>query len=72
VNICYLANYETFKSTKSVEDYQLNVVRQNPNLEKNFKNAVIQFEKPLTIVSFFEEEKKCVENHIIMIGDTAD
>jgi len=71
VNICYLANYETFKQYKSIEDYQLNVVRENPNLEKIFKNAEIQFEKPLTISQVSFEEKKCVENHIIMIGDTA-
>jgi hypothetical protein len=35
---------------------------------RNFKNAVIQFEKPLTISQVSFEEKKC-ENHIIMIGD---
>jgi flavin-dependent dehydrogenase len=71
VNICYLANYETFKQHKSIEDYQINVVCQNPNLKEIFKNAVIQFEKPLTISQVSFEEKKCVENHIIMIGDTA-
>ncbi|MFT5251379.1 MAG: flavin-dependent dehydrogenase, partial [Flavobacteriales bacterium] len=42
VNICYLANYETFKKHKSTEDYQLNVVSQNPNLKYIFNNAVIQ------------------------------
>jgi hypothetical protein len=29
VNICYLANYETFKQHKSIEDYQRNVVCEN-------------------------------------------
>ncbi len=71
VNICYLANYETFKLYKSIEDYQENVVCKNPNLKEIFKNAIIQFEKPLTISQVSFEKKKCVENHILMIGDTA-
>ena len=71
VNICYLANYETFKQHKSVEDYQKNVVCENPKLAAIFKNAVIQFKKPLTISQVSFEKKKCIENHIIMIGDTA-
>lgn len=71
VNICYLANYETFKQYKSIEDYQTNVVYQNPNLKEIFENAVIQFEKPLTISQISFERKRAVESHIIMIGDTA-
>jgi flavin-dependent dehydrogenase len=71
VNICYLANYDTFKKYKSIEEYQTNVVCQNPNLKEIFKNANIQFEKPLTISQVSFEEKKCVEDHILMIGDTA-
>lgn len=71
VNICYLANYETFKLHKSIEEYQENMVCKNPNLKEIFKNAVIQFEKPLTISQVSFEKKKCVENHILMIGDTA-
>jgi flavin-dependent dehydrogenase len=71
VNICYLANYETFKQYKSIEEYQLNVVCENPNLNEIFKKAEIQFEKPLSISQVSFDEKKCVENHIIMIGDSA-
>jgi flavin-dependent dehydrogenase len=71
VNICYLANYETFKKHKSTEDYQLNVVSQNPNLKYIFNNAVIQLDKPLTISQVSFEAKKCVEDHVLMIGDTA-
>lgn len=71
VNICYLANYETFKKYKSIEDYQLKVVCENPNLKEIFNNVILQFEKPLTISQVSFEEKKCVENHILMIGDTA-
>jgi 2-polyprenyl-6-methoxyphenol hydroxylase-like FAD-dependent oxidoreductase len=54
-------------SNTSIEDYQKMWFVKIRNLSEI---AVIQFEKPLTIsqVSF---EEKCIENHIIMIGDTA-
>ena len=71
VNICYLANYDTFKKYKTIEDYQINVVYKNPNLKAIFEKAVIQFEKPLTISQVSFAEKKNVENHVLMIGDTA-
>ncbi|WP_395043843.1 NAD(P)/FAD-dependent oxidoreductase [Flavobacterium sp.] len=71
VNICYLANYETFKKYKSIEEYQDKIVCKNPNLKKIFENATLEFEKPLTISQISFDKKKCVENHILMIGDTA-
>ena len=71
VNICYLANYESFKKYKSIEEFQEKIVCENPNLKTIFKNAEIQFEKPLTISQISFDEKKCVENNILMIGDTA-
>jgi flavin-dependent dehydrogenase len=62
---------ETFKKYKSIEDYQLSVVSQKSNLKYIFNTASIQFEKPLTISQVSFEEKKCVEDHMLMIGDTA-
>jgi flavin-dependent dehydrogenase len=71
VNICYLANYETFKKHKSIEEFQEKIIYENPNLKEIFTKAKIQFEKPLTISQISFDEKNCVENHIIMVGDTA-
>ncbi|MBP6181707.1 NAD(P)/FAD-dependent oxidoreductase [Flavobacterium sp.] len=71
INICYLANYETFKQFKNVEDYQNNVVSQNPNLKAIFEKSNMLFEKPLTISQISFEKKQAVEDHILMIGDTA-
>ena len=71
VNICYLANYETFKKYKSIEEYQEKVVCENPNLKKIFENATLEFEKPLTISQVSFDKKNSVENYILMIGDTA-
>lgn len=71
INICYLADYETFKQFKNIEDYQEKVVSQNPHLKTIFKQSNLLFEKPLTISQICFEEKLVVENHILMIGDTA-
>ena len=71
INICYLADYETFKKFKNIDDYQEKVVSQNPHLKAIFEKSTLIFEKPLTISQICFEEKKAVENHILMIGDTA-
>ena len=71
VNICYLANYDTFKKFKTIEEYQNNILNENPNLKNIFEKATLQFKKPLTISQVSFDAKKCVENHVLMIGDSA-
>jgi flavin-dependent dehydrogenase len=71
INICYLANYETFKKYKNIEEFQSEVVSKNPNLKAVFDSSTLLFEKPLTISQISFEKKAAVENHILMIGDTA-
>lgn len=71
INICYLADYETFKKYKNIDDYQQRVLMKNPYLKAIFENSIMLFDKPLTISQVSFEEKQIVENHILMIGDTA-
>ena len=71
INICYLADYKTFKRYKNIEDYQQNILGQNPELKALLNNSEIIFKKPLTISQISFKAKKTVENHILMIGDTA-
>ncbi|RZK12076.1 MAG: FAD-dependent oxidoreductase [Flavobacterium sp.] len=71
VNICYLADYTTFKRHKNIEDYQKAVLYKNPHLKTILENAIPIFDKPLTISQISFSEKKCIENHILMVGDTA-
>jgi len=71
INICYLANFETFKKYKNIEEFQYEVVSKNPNLKAVFDRSTLLFEKPLTISQISFEKKSAVENHILMIGDTA-
>lgn len=71
INICYLADYATFKQYKNIEDYQQNVLYKNKHLKSVFENSTILFDKPLTISQISFDKKHPIENHIIMIGDTA-
>jgi len=71
INICYLANYATFKQYKNIEEYQFNVLHQNQHLKTIFENSTLLFDKPLTISQISFDKKQPVENHILMIGDTA-
>jgi len=71
INICYLADYATFKKYKNIEDYQKAVLYKNPLLKAVFEKAIPLFHKPLAISQISFSDKKCVENHILMIGDTA-
>jgi flavin-dependent dehydrogenase len=71
INICYLADYETFKRFKNIEEYQKIVVSENPYLKVILEKSKLLFEKPLTISQISFDKKQAVENHILMIGDTA-
>lgn len=71
INICYLADYETFKQYKNIEEFQSKVVSKNPHLKAIFEKCTLLFEKPITISQISFEKKEAVENHILMIGDTA-
>lgn len=71
LNICYLTNFKSFKKFKNIDEFQEKVVAQNPHLKNILKNATSVFEKPLTISQICFEKKKNVEDHILMMGDTA-
>lgn len=71
INICYLADYETFKKYKNIDDFQKSVLYKNQRLKAVFENSTPIFEKPLTISQISFDKKNPVENHILMIGDTA-
>jgi menaquinone-9 beta-reductase len=71
INICYLADYETFRKYKNIDDYQKNSISKNPFLKEIIEKSTLLFDKPLTISQISFEEKKAIENHILMIGDTA-
>lgn len=71
INICYLANFQTFKKYKNLEVYREEVICKNPHLKEIFSTVTPVFPKPLTISQISFLPKKTVENHILMSGDAA-
>jgi flavin-dependent dehydrogenase len=71
INICYLADYATFKTHKNIETYQQKVLYQNKHLEEIFENGKMLFDAPLTISQLAFGAKTAVVDHILFIGDTA-
>lgn len=71
INICYLVQYQSFKKYKNIEEHKQQVLYRNPMLKNTFEQAVCLFDKPLTISQVSFEHKAAVEDHILMIGDTA-
>ena len=70
INVCYLANFESFKKHRNIEEYQQNVLAENPHLAEIMKFTSV-FENPITISQISFDKKQSVENNMIMIGDTA-
>jgi flavin-dependent dehydrogenase len=71
INICYLVKYDIFKKYKNIADFQSSVMSENPHLKTIFNEMKPLFENPLTISQISFEEKKQVENHLLMLGDSA-
>jgi len=71
INVCYIANYKSFKRFKNIQEFQQNVMFKNTHLKEVFKNTEPIFSKSLTISQISFSKKEPVENHIIMSGDTA-
>ena len=71
VNFCYLTNYKSFKRFNDISSFNKKIVSKNPYLQDFFEQAVPIFETPMAIAQFSFQQKKPVENHILMCGDTA-
>ena len=71
INLCYITDFEAFKTYKDIDEFQDKVVFKNTYLKTIFKNSVPVFEQPLTISQISFSNKNPIENHIIMCGDTA-
>ncbi|RZJ33368.1 MAG: NAD(P)/FAD-dependent oxidoreductase [Flavobacterium sp.] len=71
INICYLANYESFRKYTDFDDFQKNVLYENPRLKSVFESSTMIYEKPLAIGQISFSKKFPVENHVLMAGDTA-
>lgn len=71
VNFCYLASYKSFQKQKNIRNFNEKIIAKNPFLNDFLEKANPIFEEPITIAQISFEQKKSVENHIIMCGDSA-
>jgi flavin-dependent dehydrogenase len=71
INVCYLVDYDTFKKYRNIDHFQTEVMYKNPHLKNIIETSEMLFDKPLTISQISFEKKNSIENHILMIGDTA-
>lgn len=71
INLCYITDFDAFKTYKDIDEFQEKVVFKNTYLKAIFKNSIPVFEQPLTISQISFSNKNPIENHIIMCGDTA-
>lgn len=71
VNVCYLATYESFKRHKNTELFEKEEMYKNIHLKRFLENAIPWNQAPLSISQISFEDKTCVENQMLMLGDAA-
>jgi len=71
VNVCYIADYKSFKKHKNINDFQQSVLSKNTYLKNVFESFEMTFDNPLSISQISFSSKQPVENHILMCGDSA-
>jgi flavin-dependent dehydrogenase len=70
--LCYLTTARNLrKSRNDIYSMERNILTKNPFLEKIFTNMHLLYEEPLTISRISFNKKTQVENHVLMIGDSA-
>jgi flavin-dependent dehydrogenase len=69
--MCYLTTSDAIKKAGNISNLQTTVLKQNKYLKYYFENAEFVFKEPITISQINFLPKKTVENHVLMIGDSA-
>ena len=70
-NLCYLYKRPTKRNYKTIPELQEKVLYKNPVLKEIFTSSDFLFEEPEVINEICFEQKRLIENHILMCGDTA-
>lgn len=69
--LCYLSARSNLKKYGSIPEMEKHVLMKNPYLKQIFQNSEFIYDKPLVINEISFAKKKPIENHILMVGDTA-
>lgn len=70
-NLCYLGSREQLRAYGSIEEMERQILWKNPILKRIFSESDFLLDKPEVINEINFESKLPVENHILMIGDSA-
>ncbi|AMM51239.1 FAD-dependent oxidoreductase [Rufibacter sp. DG15C] len=68
---CYLTTRQNLKDHGTIPEMEKHVLQQNPFLKDIFQNSEFLYPQPEVINEISFAAKNCVENHILMAGDTA-
>ncbi len=70
--LCYLTTAQNLKENhNSIKEMEKNVLYKNPFLKTIFTEASFILKEPVTISQISFDKKSQVENHVLMIGDSA-
>ena len=70
--LCYLTTARNLKENyNSIKEMEKNILHKNPFLKTIFTEAEFILKEPVTISQISFAKKSQVENHILMIGDSA-
>jgi flavin-dependent dehydrogenase len=70
-NLCYLTERKKIRQAGTIQKLELEILSRNPFLKNIFEQSEFLFDKPEVINEISFESKAPVENHIIMVGDSA-
>ena len=70
--LCYLTTAENLKNNdNSITQMEQEILFKNPQLKEIFSRASFLYKDPLTISQISFNKKLQVENHVLMLGDSA-
>ncbi len=70
--LCYLTTADNLKANRgSIKQMEADILHKNPKLKDIFANADFLYQEPLAISQISFSKKAQVENHMLMVGDTA-
>ncbi len=69
--LCYLTTRENLRKHGTIPAMEKEILWQNPHLKKIFLESTFLYEKPEVINEISFAPKTSIENHILMVGDTA-
>lgn len=69
--VCYLTTRENLRQFGNIPAMEQAILCQNPHLKRVFERAQFLYDKPEVINEISFAPKQAVENHVLMVGDSA-